>query len=1095
MEGKPNIGARITLDGEKEYRQAIGNVSKSMTVLKSELKAVSSEFDGNANSLDALRAKNEIYTKQQSEQEKKLALLRGALDGVTKEYGENSKQAQDWKIKLNNAYSELTKINRELNENEKYMREAENSTDKTAKSIDEFGKEVKNTKEETLKFGDVLKANLAGDAIIQGVKSLFNAIRDGGRALVDVVKESAAYADNIMTMSTQTGIATDTLQELNYMAELTDTSLETITATMARNVRSMNSAKQGTELYVDAYRQLGLEVTDTNGQLKDSGAVFWSAIDALGKMANETERDALAMQLFGRSAQDLNPLIEVGSQKVAEFAKEARDMGAVLSTETLQGLGQTDDALQRLSQQFEISKRKVAVEMAPAVTEALGKITDKIGDADDEFADFAGGALEDVVDSLIWVVDNADLLISGLKGIGTAIIAKKASDGIVFAINAYQTLTTTTQAATAAQTAFNVASKANVIGAIASAVIGLGAALYTYTQSANEATKTTEETISAFDKLNESIQKNKETREENLKSIKDEYGAIQSLNDKLYDLAEAEKKTNSEKQEMAVLVEQLNKAMPDLNLTIDEQTGLLGKQRDEVDKLITSSLKYAEVQAAQETLSEIAKEKYQTEQSINDMYAERIEKEKEYSKLYETWSEVIDLGNKGYVWLTKSEKEFYNANKNVGDSAMAVSQRIRELNTDIEAAENQVSELGETWNETTKYIRDNSALDAAGNAIDRLTNKLQGALETQSEAEITSVEDRIQAVNDLYDDEYKDLEKRQRAEEKAFEKSQQAQVDAVEKAQDKELEVLEKSHQKKLKLIDEEYLEKMKNVDEDRYKELKSVQDEIDGINAQQKAEDEVLRLRQEADKKAELQAKISTASTVEDRLAAQKELTDYEEELARDRLKNERELQVDILETQKDTINDTYDAKIDSLKEAQEKEKEATDLAYENEKDAIDERYRLKMEALKEEQELEKESLNDKQAEYKEYLADKKDLAIQNAKDIYEEDLTELKLLNALKYDEVKASEEKIKKLLQSYATTTGLETMNRDLANSNVVENRYGNIPQYGSNVPSKIEMDYTQMETALVSAFKKANLAIMVNDKVVGTLVENKVNRMLK
>ena len=66
------------------------------------------------------------------------------------------------------------------------------------------------------------------------LKAIASGIKNVGDAVVDTVKDTAAYADNILTMSTQTGIATDTLQELTYMAELTDTSLETITSTMAK---------------------------------------------------------------------------------------------------------------------------------------------------------------------------------------------------------------------------------------------------------------------------------------------------------------------------------------------------------------------------------------------------------------------------------------------------------------------------------------------------------------------------------------------------------------------------------------------------------------------------------------------------------------------------------------------------------------------------------------------------------------------------------------------------------------------------------------------------------------------------------------------
>ena len=69
----------------------------------------------------------------------------------------------------------------------------------------------------------------------------------------------------------------------------------------------MSSARKGTGEIADAYRRLGVSVTDMSGNLRDSETVYWETIDALGKVSNETERDALAMQIFGKSAQELIP--------------------------------------------------------------------------------------------------------------------------------------------------------------------------------------------------------------------------------------------------------------------------------------------------------------------------------------------------------------------------------------------------------------------------------------------------------------------------------------------------------------------------------------------------------------------------------------------------------------------------------------------------------------------------------------------------------------------------------------------------------------------------------------------------------------------
>jgi len=157
------------------------------------------------------------------------------------------------------------------------------------------------------------------------------------------------------------------LQAYSYAADLVDVSLETMTGSMAKNIKSMSNASQGSAKFAEAYDKLGVSVTNTDGTLRDSDTVYWEAIDALGKVSNETERDALAMQLFGKSAQDLNPLIAQGSEGIAALTEEAKRMGAVLSEESIEKLGQFDDSVQRLKQGSLAAKRVMGTVLPPVI--------------------------------------------------------------------------------------------------------------------------------------------------------------------------------------------------------------------------------------------------------------------------------------------------------------------------------------------------------------------------------------------------------------------------------------------------------------------------------------------------------------------------------------------------------------------------------------------------------------------------------------------------------------------------------------------------------------------------------------------------------
>lgn len=348
------FGLKIGIEGEKEFKKALNDINQSFKVLGSEMKLVESQFDKNDNSVEALTARNEVLGKSIEAQKSKIEVLRSALANASSSFGETDKRTQAWQVQLNNAQAELNKMERELESNNKALRTADNGFEEAERSADDFGDEVedvgKQADDSSSKFsalGGVCKA--VGATIAAAFAAVSAAAIAAGKALVDMTKEGAAYADGVLTESTVTGIATDKLQEYMYAAELVDVSTETLTKSMAKNIKSMKSAADGSKSYVEAYERLGIAITDANGEMRDSDEVYWEIIDALGKMENETERDALGMTLLGKSAQELNPLIEAGAQRMQELGKQAQEAGYVLGEDALRAYGKLDDQLQYLS--------------------------------------------------------------------------------------------------------------------------------------------------------------------------------------------------------------------------------------------------------------------------------------------------------------------------------------------------------------------------------------------------------------------------------------------------------------------------------------------------------------------------------------------------------------------------------------------------------------------------------------------------------------------------------------------------------------------------------------------------------------------------
>ena len=403
----PNINTRFTLSGEKEYKQAISEIGSGMKVLDSEMRKVSSAYAQNADSVEALNAKNDVLGRKISTQTEKIEYLRAALQQSAEKYGEADKRTMQWQTSLNNAEAELNNLNNQLDENKQ--------------KIADSGKEMGN-------LGDVVNGltSKLGIQLPEGMKSSMNAMGSldaqslalaGGfaaiaaaivkaeKAMISMTKESAAFADNIITLSMQTGQSTQQLQEFAYASELIDVSVDTLQGSLTKLTNNMQDTMNGTGNAKASFEALGVSVTNADGSMRSANDVFYETIDALGQVKNETERDAMAMDIFGRSAQDLNPLIIQGSKTIKAYADEAHNMGYVLDDEALSALGAVDDAYQRLQKTQEGVKNQLAVEFAPYLEEFYGDVTTMVKDGgkaikDSGIVDAFGMLLETVGDIL-----------------------------------------------------------------------------------------------------------------------------------------------------------------------------------------------------------------------------------------------------------------------------------------------------------------------------------------------------------------------------------------------------------------------------------------------------------------------------------------------------------------------------------------------------------------------------------------------------------------------------------------------------------------------------------------------------------------------
>lgn len=188
------FGLKIGLEGEKEFKKALTEINQAFKVLGSEMKLVSSQFDKNDNSAEALAARHKMLTKEIDAQKAKIETLKKALENAATSFGENDRRTQAWQIQLNNAQAALNGMERELSDTESAMdaldKETEDTTDSTKElgdELDDAGDAAEDSEGKFSKLGSVLKT--VGVAMGAVVTAAAAAAVSLGKAVVD------AYAD------------------------------------------------------------------------------------------------------------------------------------------------------------------------------------------------------------------------------------------------------------------------------------------------------------------------------------------------------------------------------------------------------------------------------------------------------------------------------------------------------------------------------------------------------------------------------------------------------------------------------------------------------------------------------------------------------------------------------------------------------------------------------------------------------------------------------------------------------------------------------------------------------------------------------------
>ena len=384
------VKARVEIDGEKEYKAALAELNNGNRVLASEMRKLQAEYKGNAESTEFLTKKGEMLERQLLQQKDKVAELRAAMENAARQTGESSAATQAWAVKLNDAEAAQFELEHAIEDNNKALAQNQPDLKKEEQSLQGVGDVADDL---TGKLGINLpagakKALNSFQGFSSGAVVALGAVAAAVAALVvsvaemhKLTKKTAEDIDEILTESLTTGLSTKTIQELKYAENLIDVSYSTITATLTKLTQNMSKARDGNEAMAASFAALGVSILNEAGELRDAESVLYDVIDALGQIENPTERDAAAMELLGKSAQELNPLIVQGSSVLKDYAAEAERTGYVLDESMLKRLGEVDDASQKLDLTIQGVKKTLAAEFAPASKEALITFARAVTDA------------------------------------------------------------------------------------------------------------------------------------------------------------------------------------------------------------------------------------------------------------------------------------------------------------------------------------------------------------------------------------------------------------------------------------------------------------------------------------------------------------------------------------------------------------------------------------------------------------------------------------------------------------------------------------------------------------------------------------------
>lgn len=336
MAGTRIRGVTIELSGDaSKLNKEINSVDKSLKNTQKELKDVDRLLKLDPKNTQLLAQKQELLGKAVDDTKKKLADEQAALEAL--------KASPD----ADKTIEQQRALERDIAATTAQLKTYEGELGKTKVSLADVGTAAQNVADKT--------------------KALSAAAAAFGAALIANAYKSAQAADDLNTLAKTTGFSTEELQKMQYAADRIDVSFDTMTGSIKKLTSKMAS---GDEIF----DRLGISIYDANGNMRDATDVWYEAIDALSQVENETERDALSMEIFGKSAMDMAGIVDDGGAALREFGAEAEEAGLIIEQDALDAANDFNDAIDKLKATAAQSFLKAGATLTKVLLPALEKV-------------------------------------------------------------------------------------------------------------------------------------------------------------------------------------------------------------------------------------------------------------------------------------------------------------------------------------------------------------------------------------------------------------------------------------------------------------------------------------------------------------------------------------------------------------------------------------------------------------------------------------------------------------------------------------------------------------------------------------------------